>query len=329
MMSLSDKVKDEFQPLNLSALEVFDEEKSNQGKNLEPDWEKFKVFFEDLKAEQKETDIFKEMFEKEREEKKKEKIVFEQFGEKKAESGLVDIEEPDKGYQEKEIAETGKTEYEVEEIDAQTDEEDQQNIEKPGYDQGYEQGLENGEKDGYEKGFEKGKIEGHEQGSKEGFSEGYAKGELEAEKDGKIKFTEKVEAFEKVLSKLDNTYFELAERYETKIISLVCKIAEKVVLAKIEIDEGIIKETILDALNTLSEPEDITLSVSEEDYEYIEMVKDDLFDSVKSLKSVSVKSDASVTLGGCRIETKDGYIETDIESKLEKIFSIIKGKDLI
>ena len=327
-MSLSDKIKDEFQPIDISALEIFDEEKSNQNKNSEPDWDKFKVFFEDLKAEQKETDIFKEMFEKEREEKKKEKIVFEQFGEKKVESKPVDNEETGKEYQE-EIVETGKTESVIEDVDVQIDGEDQQNIEKPGYDQGYEQGLENGEKDGYEKGFEKGRLEGYEQGSKEGFSEGYSKGELEAEKDGNTRFKEKIEAFEKVLSKLDNTYFELAERYETKIISLVCKIAEKVVLAKIEINEGAIKETVIDALNTLGEPEDIILSISEKDYEYIEMVKDDLFDSIKSLKSVSVKSDASVKPGGCRIETKDGYIETDIETKLEKIFSIIKGKDLI
>ena len=141
-----------------------------------------------------------------------------------------------------------------------------------------------------------------------------------------MKFAEKVEEFEEVLLKLDNTYHELATRYEEKIISLICSIAEKVVLAKVEIDEEIVKETVLDALKTLPEPEDITLSVSDEDYEYIEMVKEDLFDSIKSLKSVVVKSDASVKRGGCRIETKEGFIETDIESKLEKIFLSIKGR---
>ncbi len=43
-MSLSDKTKDDFQPIDLSDLEVFDEEKSNRNKDSEPDWDKFKIW---------------------------------------------------------------------------------------------------------------------------------------------------------------------------------------------------------------------------------------------------------------------------------------------
>ncbi|MCP3901757.1 MAG: flagellar biosynthesis/type III secretory pathway protein, partial [Desulfobacteraceae bacterium] len=117
-------------------------------------------------------------------------------------------------------------------------------------------------------------------------------------------------------------------RYEEKIISLICSIAEKVVLARVEIDDEIVKETVMDALLALPEPEDIILSVSTEDYEYIEMVKEELFDFIKTLKSVSVISDTSVKRGGCRIETKEGSIEADIEEKLEKVFSSIRGAQL-
>jgi flagellar assembly protein FliH len=338
MMSLSDKVKDEFKPIDISSLESFDDERINQAKDSEPDWERFKVFFEDLKAEQKAADPFKALFDKEEDTEEKEEIVFEQLGDDEAEEapeGQVPQETDSKGSEdvideiEKPDADHHEAETRMETVEPTHGSHDKSESDNIQNDQKYDQGFETGEKEGYAEGLEQGKKDGHEQGMKEGHSEGYANGEKEAAINIQDKISKKSEEFEEVLLKMDNTYQELAARYEEKMISLICKISEKVVLAKVEIDEEIVKKAVLEALRTLPEPEDITLSVSEEDYEYIEMVKEDLFDSIKSLKSVFVKSDASVKRGGCRIETKEGYIETDIESKLEKVFSSIKGKDII
>ncbi|MCK5313075.1 MAG: hypothetical protein KAJ62_13245 [Desulfobacteraceae bacterium] len=330
---MSDKVKDGFEPINLSSLEIYDEERNSRGKAEELDWNKFKVFFEELKSESKETAIFKPLFDQEGAIEKKEKIKFQQLGEDQVEAESDVTKEFDRESEDL-ITETDKPELGSMEGVPQAENSESgngltdsnQSYHDQDYAHGYDQGFENGKKDGHTKGFEQGKKDGHEQGVKEGYSEGYAKGETESVKETNEKFAEKVEEFEEILLKLDNTYQELAARYEEKLISLICLIAEKVVLAKVEIDDEIVKATVIDALKTLPEPEDITLNVSDEDYEYLEMVKEDLFGSIKSLKSVSVKSDASVHRGGCRIETKEGYIETDIESKLEKIFLSIKGK---
>ncbi|MCD4743021.1 MAG: hypothetical protein K8R67_11160 [Desulfobacteraceae bacterium] len=319
---MSDKIKDDFQQIDISSLENFGEERETRDKDLEPDWNRFKAFYEDLKSEQKETDAFKGLFDL-KVEAEKEQSVFEQFGGKKdgiePDEAVSAIEKEEKVDTETLTQESIADETEKTELVSEGDND------QAGYEKGFEQGLENGQKDGYEKGFEQGEKDGYEKGKKEGHLEGYEKGENKAKEDIDVIISEKSEDFKAMLSKLDNTYQELAHRYEEKIISLICSIAEKVVLAKVEIDEGVVKETVLDALATLPESEDITLSVSDEDYEYIEMVKEDLFDSIKSLKSVSVKSDASVKRGGCRIETKEGTVEADIETKLEKIFASIKG----
>lgn len=330
MISLSDQIKDEFQQIDLSALENHDEEKIKRGKMLDPDWNKFKVFYEDLKSEQKETDSFKEMFDLIEEETP----VFEQFGEKpsakkEAQEDKAESDQAESISQE-EVKEPGH-----ESLDDKADElkkEDLENIKEKAIpkltpEQEYEKAFEDGKRDGYEKGFEQGKKEGHEKGMETGHAEGYEKGESKAAKDIELKIGEKEEDFKEMLSKLDNTYHELAERYEEKIISLICKISEKVILARVEIDDEIVKETVLDALKTLPEPEDITLTVSIEDYEYIEMVKEDLFEFIKTLKTVSVLSDTSIKRGGCRIETKEGYVKADIEEKLEKVFLSIKGNN--
>jgi len=335
MISLSDKVKDEFQQINISDLEILDEEKIHRDKDEELDWETFKVIYQDLKAEQKETDIFKELFNLEEEEKP----IFEQFGEEKSEKSektgyeieiggkeLSEAEEINKSERESSHGKADESSEESFDLDKNDADLDSNLKPEQGYEQGYKQGFENGKKDGYEKGLQQGEKEGREKGLETGYAEGYSKGESQASEDNEVKITEKAEEFKEMLLKLDNTYQELATRYEDKIISLICAIAEKVVLAKVEIDDEIVKLAVLDALKTLPEPEEITLSVSNEDYEYIEMVKEDLFEFINTLKSVSVKSDTSVKRGGCRIETKQGYIEADIEEKLKKVFASIKGK---
>jgi len=113
-------------------------------------------------------------------------------------------------------------------------------------------------------------------------------------------------------------------RYEARIISLIRQIAKKVVMAQIEIDDGIVKQLIIDALKALVNPEEVVLSISEEDYEYIEMIKEEFFDEIESLKSISVKSDPSVKRGGCRIDTSTASISSDPESRLEAIFEAVR-----
>ncbi|MCK5541239.1 MAG: hypothetical protein KAI40_00995 [Desulfobacterales bacterium] len=337
---MSDKVKDGFVQIDLSALETLDEEKISRDKSTDSDWDKFKVIYEELKSEQKEEDLFKGLFDLGKDEKKEEKPVFEQFGKDPSEKSNAEDGETE-SIGKKEVKKPGNESVDDDELTKEGFEHTKDGAELDSKDvnaeavpdltpeQGYEQAFENGKKDGYEKGFEQGEKEGQIKGSETGYSEGYAKGENEASKDIEVKITEKIEVFKEMMLKLDNTYLELAARYEEKIISLICAISEKVILAKVEINDEIVKETVLDALKTLPEPEDIILSVSNEDYEYIEMVKEDLFEFIKTLKSVSVKSDTSVKRGGCRIETKQGYIEADIEAKLEKVFSSIKGKNQI
>jgi len=109
------------------------------------------------------------------------------------------------------------------------------------------------------------------------------------------------------------------------IISLIEQIVKKIIMARIEIDDEFVKPVIIDALKTLVQAENVVLSVSEDDYEYIEMIKDEFFEVVDSLTSVSVKSDSSIKKGGCTIETSTALINSDIESRLEAVFDAIKS----
>jgi len=201
-----------------------------------------------------------------------------------------------------------------------------------GYEQGKAKGYEEGFTSGMEQGLTRGTEEGYRSGHEKGEQEGYDAGFQQGEEDGKVvtdaRALEIITSLEDIFQKLEHSWHNTIKTHESKILSLICKIAEKVVLARVELDEGVVKESILNALATMPEPEEITLNICPDDYEYIEMVKDDLFERVKSLKSVAVVSNPSVTRGGCKIESSKAKVETDIQSRLDQIFSAIMGARL-
>ncbi|MCP4020300.1 MAG: flagellar biosynthesis/type III secretory pathway protein, partial [Desulfobacteraceae bacterium] len=203
-----------------------------------------------------------------------------------------------------------------------------------GFDEGKEQGTEKGHAQGFEKGekegLEKGEKQGFEKGEKEGFEQGFQKGETEAEAKTREKGLEILRSLEETLKTSDTALDEMITKYEEDIISLVCKITEKVVMAKLETDNEIVRHTVMDALKSLANPEEIVLSISSEDYEYIEMIKDEFFEVIDSLKGVSVNTDPSVQRGGCRIETSTASITADPQEKLKAVFDTLTspGEDI-
>lgn len=194
---------------------------------------------------------------------------------------------------------------------------------------GYEDGLARGMEEGFQAGHEKGSQEGYEAGFQKGDQEGYDAGFQKGEEDGKVigdaRSLEIINSLEDILHKAENSWQNSIKLHEAKILSMICKIAEKVVFAKVELEEGIVKNSILNALEAMPEPEEIILNISPDDYDYVEMVKDDFFTSIKSLKSISVVSNPSIQRGGCKIESSKGNVETDIKTRLEQVFTSIMG----
>jgi flagellar assembly protein FliH len=204
-----------------------------------------------------------------------------------------------------------------------------------GYEQGMAQGLKKGQEEGHAKGYEEGMKKGREEGFKQGETDGFAKGEAEGfekgttegQEAGKQEIVQEMEQvlapFRQALETADQMLENMLARYETQLVDLVCQITEKVVMAKLDSDDAVIKNTILDALSQLASPEEITLSVAEDDYEYVEMVKEAFFEAVSSLVHITVNTDAMIPKGGCRIESAGATIATDPESKLKAVYDAI------
>ena len=327
MMSLSNSGNDQFEPIAVSTLESFDKEHSNRTEETKPDFDRFKALFEQSEFEDKEADEFKALYDFNLEE---EEIIF---------KPLFDLkEESESSYESEEVLGLDKSGERIEDLDdsetplEQAPAELEETPEEKGYREGLEKGMEQGKEQGYEEGFKQGEAKGFEQGEQKGIEQGKEQGLEQGMKEGKAKGTvqaqeeaaEILNALEKSLTTADQTLDLLVEKYEAGIISLIEQIVKKIIMAQMEIDDEIVKPIIIDALKNLVQAEEVVLSVSQDDYEYIEMIKDEFFEAVDSLTSVSVKSDPSIKRGGCKIETITASISSDVESRLEAIFEAIK-----
>lgn len=167
------------------------------------------------------------------------------------------------------------------------------------------------EQEGFEAGFRK--------GEKAGYDAGFAKGEKEGFDAGIVSAAEKASNLENILSEVDGLWTHLVQRYEKQIMQLICRISEKVIYTQAAVNHEIVKEAILHAFEEIPEPEEVTISVNPEDFEYIQLIKEDFFKKIKDLKQVSVLSTPSIQRGGCKIETRSGQVDTTIESRFEAV----------
>jgi len=332
MISLSDQKKhkdlqsssadDGFQAIDVSSLDSFDNEVSLKRPDAQPDFDRFKLLFDPLEI-QKEEGGFEAVY-------KVTKQLKEELFEPLIQGADVDADESDV---KKDVSAP------LEDVQGEDVPEEGPTPEEQGFAKGYElgmaQGLEKGQADGHAKGYEEGQKKGREQGFKQGESDGFAKGKAEGFEKGLEQgsdtgkqeiiqeMAQVLDPFRQVLETADQMLENMLARYEIQLVELVCQIAEKVVMAKLDSDDAVIKDTILDALSQLASPEEITLSVAEEDYEYVEMIKETFFESVRSLAHITVNTDAMIPKGGCRIESAGATITTDPESKLKAVYDAI------
>lgn len=331
-MSLSDQEEhknrktfsqdDGFKAIDVASLDNFDEEVSFKGPGVEPDFDRFKLLFDPLEVE-KEEGGFESVY-------KVTKQLKEELFEPLIQGADVVTDEPGT---KKDVSGPLEQSQDGDEPEETPTPEEQGFA--AGYEQGMTQGLEEGQAAGHAKGYEEGLEKGRKQGFKQGETDGFAKGEAEGLEKGMEEGREAgkqeivqdmaqvLDPFRQALGTADRMLEDMLARYETQLVELVCQIAGKVVMAKLDTDDSVIKNTILDALSQLSSPEEIILSVAEEDYEYVEMIKETFFESVRSLTNITVNTDAMIPKGGCRIESAGATIATDPESKLKAVYDAI------
>ncbi len=173
-----------------------------------------------------------------------------------------------------------------------------------------------------EKAYAEGKGIGLEEGKKEAFLH-YSK-EIE----------EGLSQIEGLVNNLGQLKSELMNFNETFMLKLVYGMARQVVHREVEQQNEVILEVLKQAVSLSQGDENITVTVSTKQFEYVETLKQQTgrdFDFAKKIKFVP--SD-DVALGGCIVETNFGVIDSRIDQRLEQLYknlveTLPKSKNLI
>jgi len=147
--------------------------------------------------------------------------------------------------------------------------------------------------------FEQAKKEGHEAGKKEA--------------DLKVK---------EALQTLNQAVYErkkIIKDAESEILRLALKVAEQIIRSEVSLHRDVSLNIVTEAINRVSDREQVIVRVNREDAEYIKRQKDRLAGILDGVKSFSVIEDSQIEPGGCVIETNLGYVDARISTKLKSI----------
>ncbi len=188
------------------------------------------------------------------------------------------------------------------------------------YNEGFEAGKAQGEKEAYDKLLKENESLREDEkarGFEEGKADGLEAGKEEAYENLREEFREKGESLVTLLESLSDSWRSVIEKYESEIIELSLNIAKKVLYSNLTLEPDFVKVSIKEAMIDIPEPVDVTISVNPDDYNIIEMIKEDFFQKFEDLQNITILSDPSIGRGGCSLKSETGGTTQTIENRLK------------
>lgn len=150
--------------------------------------------------------------------------------------------------------------------------------------------------------------------------EGLAQGKGQGQKEVEQKIKEALETLNEAVKERKN----IIKDAEAEILRLALKAAEQIIRSEVSLHRDVCLNIVSEAINRVSDREQVIVKVNREDAEYIKKYKDRLAGIVDGVKSFSVLEDSQIEPGGCVIETNLGYVDARISTKLAALEEALK-----
>jgi len=126
-------------------------------------------------------------------------------------------------------------------------------------------------------------------------------------------------ALQSLMQEINDTKGALLTRWEQSAIHVATAMAERIVRREISQRPEITLDLIGEALRLAAGTEEITLHLNPTDYKNLGSQITRLAETLCRLTPSSILADDNITPGGCRIATKYGQIDQQIEAQLRRI----------
>lgn len=128
-----------------------------------------------------------------------------------------------------------------------------------------------------------------------------------------------VPALEQLVTQVNDAKGELLSQWQRSSVRVATAIAERIIRRQLDRQPQITVDLVEEALRLAAGSMEITVHLNPTDYENLGTQVNQLAETLAQLAPSSVVADPEVTPGGCRVESKYGEIDLQIESQLRRI----------
>jgi flagellar assembly protein FliH len=126
-------------------------------------------------------------------------------------------------------------------------------------------------------------------------------------------------ALEQLISQLNDAKGDLLRQWERSALRVIMAISERVIYRQLAAEPQIALDLIEHALELAVGATEITLHVNPTDYENLGPQIEQVSLALCRLAPNQIVPDVAIAAGGCRVETKLGTIDNQVESQLRRI----------
>src|SRR3954470_7475237 len=153
-----------------------------------------------------------------------------------------------------------------------------------------------------------------------GYAEGLALGRSEA----LAEMTPSVAAAASTLDAVRGLEADACERVESAAVELSLQVAERVVAGSLAVSPERLLDVVRGALRTIIERERVTLLVHPDDLDLMRSSVADVAGSLGGIEHLEVQEERRVGRGGAIVRTSLGEVDARIETKLERVRSVVE-----
>ncbi len=164
-----------------------------------------------------------------------------------------------------------------------------------------------------------GYAEGHREGTAKGLNDGRKSGHDGALAEYKEKFSLVWTALTAMVKELEAVRLDLEAAGLTEVVQLASSIARRVTKRQAMIDPGVLLENIHAAMKLAVAAADVRIVIHPEQRKTLLEELPKLQMNWPNLKHVELVDDAAVSPGGCRILTKQGEVDAEIDGQLDRV----------
>lgn len=113
--------------------------------------------------------------------------------------------------------------------------------------------------------------------------------------------------------------------WEQTAVHLAAKIAERIIRRELKSTPQITVDLVRDALELAAGSPHLKIALHPDDFDALGEQTGRLIKEIGRASEAEIVPDISVSLGGCRVETRQGLIDQQIETQLERIIAELTG----